>query len=32
LTFELVRECYVDEMMDGEIFENERKMEYVTLV
>ena len=32
LTFELVGECYVDEMMDGEIFEKERKMEYVTLV
>jgi hypothetical protein len=32
LTFALVGECYVDEMMDGEILEKERKLEYVTLV
>ncbi|PMD13761.1 hypothetical protein NA56DRAFT_585136 [Hyaloscypha hepaticicola] len=35
LTFALVGECYVDEMMDGEILEKdekERRWEYVTLV
>lgn len=28
----LVGECYVDEMMDGEVLEKEREMEYVVLI